>query len=437
MEGGRLAESLPASVRACLDRRKQLRECPPRELAAWAVAAHAATEAALQGWAHFDRQALAAAPGAAGPLAGIPVGVKDVIDVAGLPTRAGSRSRAGAAPAAGDAEAVRRLRAQGALICGKTATTEFAYLDPSPATNPFNAAHTPGGSSSGSAAVVGAGVVPLALGTQTAGSVCRPAAWCGTYAFKPSTGRTPRPGVEPFAPSFDTVGVFGLDLPLVVRAALAIVGDAAPSAGEDGEAGSGLSIAWLEDAYFTDISPDCKAQVNRALALLRAAGCRVRPVRTGLDFEHLRNVHRSVMQFEAHAHHGHLLDTQAGLLGANWRGALQAGAKVDAAQAAAALRELDAARRRIEAAVGEADLVLGSPVRTEAPAGIGSTGDAGLIIPWTYAGTPLAVLPTGLTPAGLPLAVMLAGRRGQDARAARDALAVSRILRDGALRIDA
>lgn len=403
----------------------------PGQLMAWAVDAHAETEAALRGWARFDAQARPEA--SVGPLAGVPVGVKDVIDVAGMATRAGSRSRDTAPPAERDAEVVARLRAQGAVICGKTATTEFAYLDPSMATNPFNPAHTPGGSSSGSAAVVGAGVVPLALGTQTAGSVCRPAAWCGTYAFKPSTGGTPGAGVEPFAPSFDTVGVFGLDLPQVTQAALAIIGEAGSV-----ECSARMpSIAWLEDDYFTDVSPDCRSQLDRALALLRAAGSPVRAVRTGLDFEDLRNVHRSVMQFEAHAHHGGLLQTQGERIGPHWRGALEAGARRDARDAAAALELLAQARARIEAAVGDADLVIGPPVRTVAPAGIGGTGDAGLIIPWTYAGTPMAVLPTGLSPAGMPLAVMLMGRRGRDRRAMADALTVSAALRDGGMMIDA
>lgn len=405
-------------------------ERAPGELLAWADKARTETEAVLHGWVTFDARAASAA---SGPLAGIPVGVKDVIDVAGMPTRAGSRSREAATPCARDAEVVARLRAQGALICGKTATTEFAYLDPCAATNPFHPAHTPGGSSSGSAAVVGAGVVPLALGTQTAGSVCRPAAWCGTYAFKPSTRRTPLAGVEPFAPSFDTVGVFGLDLALTLRAALTMIDEDAAV-----ERGTRLpSVVWLEDDYFTDLSPDCKAHLERALALLRAAGCSVRAVHTGLDFEHLRNVHRSVMQFEAYAHHGRLLDTHPERIGPHWKGALQAGSRLGAGQAAQALQTLAAARERIEAVVGDADLVLGSPVRTEAPAGIGSTGDAGLIIPWTYAGTPLTVLPTGLTAAGMPLALMLAGRRGQDRAAAQHALTVSAILRDGGMTIDA
>lgn len=425
-----MAERFPEHVQACLSRRRQMLALAPEELMAWAVAAQRQTEVALHGWVTFDAQA--STQNQTGPLAGIPIGVKDVIDVAGMPTRAGSRSRNGVGSAERDAEVVARLRSQGAIICGKTATTEFAYLDPCAATNPFNPAHTPGGSSSGSAAVVGAGVVPLALGTQTAGSVCRPAAWCGTYAFKPSTGRTPCAGVEPFAPSFDTVGVFGLDLLLVMRAALATIGESGTM-----ERGERLpEIAWLDDPYFTDISLECKAQLDRSLLLLSAAGCKVRRVRTGLDFEHLRNVHRSVMQFEAHAHHGALLDNDAERIGRHWKEALQAGAQLNASKAAGALEVLAAARTRIEAAVGDADLVIGSPVRSEAPAGIGSTGDAGLIIPWTYAGTPLAVLPTGLTASAMPLALMLAGRPGQDRQAMQHVLNVSAILRDGGMRID-
>jgi len=404
----------------------------PAELMPWTIAARTETDVVLRGWVVFDEQAAVAVGAENGLLAGIPIGVKDVIDVAGMPTRAGSRTRDDAAPVAHDAEVVARLRALGAVMCGKTATTEFAYLDPSAATNPFNSAYTPGGSSSGSAAVVGAGVVPVALGTQTAGSVCRPAAWCGTYAFKPSTGRTPRAGVEPFAPSFDTVGVFGLDLALTIQVALATIGEA----GAVGPTRRMPSIAWLKDAYFADISADCKKQLERALALLKAAGCRVRAVEVGLDFEHLRNVHRSVMQFEAYAHHGTLLGSHAERLGEHWKGALEAGARVTAGQASEALRTLAAARNRLQAAVGDSDLVLGSPVRTEALVGIRSTGDAGLIIPWTYSGTPLVVLPTGLSRTGMPLALMLAGRRGQDRRAAEDALAVSAVLREGGMEVD-
>lgn len=432
MADGQLASRYPEHVHTCLERRRQMLARARADLLTWTNRASQETEAVLQGWVRFYPEHTQEADAASGPLAGVPVGVKDVIDVAGMPTRAGSRTRDDTAPSTRDAEVVARLRGLGARICGKTATTEFAYLDPCAATNPFNPAHTPGGSSSGSAALVGAGVVPLALGTQTAGSVCRPAAWCGTYAFKPSTGRTPRAGVEPFAPSFDTVGVFGLDLPLVIQAALATIDEA-----RSVRCASRLpSVVWLKDAYFEDLSRDCRAQRDRALALLRVAGCRVRAIDTGLDYEYLRGVHRSVMQYEAFASHGSLLDTHAGHIGAHWKGLLQTGAGLSSADAVAALQTLAAARDRIETAVDEHDLVLIPPVRTAAPAGIGSTGDAGLIIPWTYAGNPLTVLPVGLSDAGLPLAVMLAGRRGSDHAAAQDALTVSTILHGGGMVID-
>lgn len=406
-------------------------ELEPDDLMSWAARAYSETESVLRGWASFDERADSNRNGG-GPLSGIPVGVKDVIDVAGMPTRAGSRAREEQLPVERDAEVVARLREKGALICGKTATTEFAYLDPSNATNPFNAAHTPGGSSSGSAAVVGAGVVPLALGTQTAGSVCRPAAWCGTYAFKPSTGSTPSAGVEPFAPSFDTVGVFGLDLVQVIHAARAIIGEDDPVQTSKRMP----SVVWLEDQYFTDVSPECLQHVERARALLAAAGCDIRPVRTGLDFAALRDVHRIVMQYEAYVHHGALLDTAADRIGPHWKGALELGSKRSVDEVTGAMTTLTEARSKMEAAIGEADLVLGPPVRTAAPEGINSTGDAGLIIPWTYAGVPITVLPTGLSTTGLPLAVMLTGRRGQDRKAMADSLAVSSILRGGGLRIE-
>ena len=144
------------------------------------------------------------------PLHGVPVAIKDVIDVAGWPTRAGSATRANAKAATIDAYVVTQLRAAGAIIVGKAHTTEFAYFDgPPPTRNPHNLLRTPGGSSAGPAAVVAAGMVPLSLGTQTAGSVSRPAAYCGIAAFKPSTRSWSSFGVVPFAPSFDTVGVFG------------------------------------------------------------------------------------------------------------------------------------------------------------------------------------------------------------------------------------
>ena len=144
-----------------------------------------------------------------GPLHGIPLGVKDIIDVAGLPTRCNCEALNYSPPAAADAEVVLSLKASGAIVIGKTHTTEFALFDPSPACNPHNTDHTPGGSSSGSGAAVASGTVPLALGTQTLASVNRPAAYCGISAFKPSTRSMSSFGVAPLAPSFDTIGFYG------------------------------------------------------------------------------------------------------------------------------------------------------------------------------------------------------------------------------------
>ena len=144
-----------------------------------------------------------------GPLHGIPVGIKDIIDVEGLPSRCGSKSRADALPATADAEIVLALKAQGAIILGKVHTTEFAFFDPSPARNPHNIGYTPGGSSAGSAAALAAGMAPLTVGTQTVASVNRPAAYCGVAAFKPSTRSLSTFGIAPLGPGWDTPGFYG------------------------------------------------------------------------------------------------------------------------------------------------------------------------------------------------------------------------------------
>src|SRR5881398_2304129 len=174
----------------------------------------AALEPRIQAWEWFDAsRAMAEAEERAGgilcdlPLFGIPVGVKDIIATRGIPTRMGSRIFANNMPTH-SAWVVRRLEALGGLVMGKTVTTEFAYRQPGKTRNPWNPAHTPGGSSSGSAAAVAAGFVPAAIGTQTLGSVIRPAAFCGVVGYKPSFGAISRTGIHPFAPTLDTVGVF-------------------------------------------------------------------------------------------------------------------------------------------------------------------------------------------------------------------------------------
>jgi aspartyl-tRNA(Asn)/glutamyl-tRNA(Gln) amidotransferase subunit A len=425
MEAGQLAEM---QFRSCLARRQRLLTSPQAEWARLAVEHQTGTEALLRAWASFDVPA-GLPPGA------IPLGVKDVIDARGFPTRAGSRSRNESAAADADAEVVRRLRARGIVPVGKTATTEFAYLDPAATTNPFSSAHTPGGSSSGSAAAVGAGVVPLALGTQTAGSVCRPAAFCGTYAFKPGTGATPPPGVVPFAPTFDTVGIFGLDPELVASASLAMLGmERAISP----QPRASLAIGVLEDEYYLDISEDCRAAFESACRALRDDGHNLVAVRLGWQFELLRQEHRCVMQHEAWSdHHALLEDEPAPLLGPHWRAALEAGRALDRRRVESARESLTRAKRVALEAIAGLDFVVMPPARSTAPAGIASTGDAGLIVPWTFIGSPLAVLPVGLSGVtGLPTAVMLAGHPGHDPAAILGLRQVADVLRARGLVID-
>lgn len=182
--------------------------------AAWVAARVIAQERRIGGWAWFDPEEAAAAlervprEGAQAPLRGVPFAVKDIIDVAGMPTRHGCGAYADAGPASMDAACVALLRQAGAAPVGKTVTAELAYAQPGPTRNPWNPGHTPGGSSSGSAAVVAAGVVPLALGTQTGGSIIRPAAYCGTVGFKASLGAISMAGVKPASESFDSLGWF-------------------------------------------------------------------------------------------------------------------------------------------------------------------------------------------------------------------------------------
>jgi len=453
MAGGPLARPAGRSHLAdCLARRQALLEADRDALLAHAREASAQTHETLQAWVELpDFDALEAAwqrrvreePAPCGLLAGVPLAVKDIIDLAGLPTRAGSRSRADAPPADRDAGVVQQLAKQGALPVGKTTTAEFAYLDPPPTTNPFNPAHTPGGSSSGSAAIVGAGVVPLALGTQTAGSVCRPAAFCGVYAFKPSTGRTAPDGVLPFAPSFDTVGVMGLNLEQVLVAGEILTGPpAALQAGADSQAdrkpAGGLRIVTIADGYYQAIAQDCQDQIARAREILLADGHAFDELTLGVDFAALRDAHRLMMHVEAHQSHPDILDVSPHLLGANWRSALVRGAGFSDSDYRQASDELAEARRTILGKLAGYDLVLVPPIYATAPASTGSTGDAGLIIPWTYVGSPLVVMPTGLSDEGLPLAIMFAGQPGNDrqtiawcravgARLAGQGLAIDRV----------
>ncbi|MET0568737.1 MAG: amidase, partial [Hyphomicrobiaceae bacterium] len=279
-----------------------------------------------------------------GPLHGIPVAVKDIIDAEGLPTRANSRSRADIRPATADAEVVLALKTQGAIVLGKVHTTEFAFFDPSPARNPHNLAHTPGGSSSGSAASVAAGMAPIAIGTQTVASVNRPAAYCGIAAFKPSSRSLPTFGITPLAPSYDTAGFYGWtvdDATLAFEAAapISMRGDAV----KVDEAP--LRVAIPEDAHLGDAIPDMKAAHLRIADGFAKAGHRVERVASPIPFTKLFELQRSTMLYETGGALKYLLDAPQGSVGEKLLGAIRDGLAIPLSRYLDERAEIDRLRR--------------------------------------------------------------------------------------------
>ncbi len=350
--------------------------------------------------------ALSDTPGGAGPLCGLTLGVKDIIDVAGLPTRNGSAACADAVPADRDATVVKRLRDAGVRIVGKTTTTEFAFTDPTPCRNPYDLTRSPGGSSSGSGAAVGAGVLDLALGTQTAGSLIRPAAYCGAVWYKPSAGLLPMDGVTPLARSFDTVGVIARDVTLARRAFDVLVPGGVPKNTGRPRAICGL---WNGDV---PVAPDWQWALDDAG---QAMGDLAHVIPSGLpaDVDRIVAAHRSIMCAEAFAAHQDLLRERGEMLQPKFRAGLEAGRDAQGDETEAR-RVLDDARHAFWGVMKDTDLILTLPVPEGAPRIDGTTGFQDWLTPWTVMGGPLICLPWGLDSLSRPRSVMLAAHPGQD-----------------------
>jgi Asp-tRNA(Asn)/Glu-tRNA(Gln) amidotransferase A subunit family amidase len=362
-------------------------------------------DAEIRAWVVVDR-AGARRPPVSGPIGGWTLGVKDVLDVAGLPTRAGSPTRAEVAPAAADAPAVAMLRAAGAVVLGKTATTEFATMDPAPTANPAALGHTPGGSSSGSAAAVAAGMADLAIGTQTAGSLCRPAAYCGIAAFKPTLGLVPTLGMVPLAPSFDTIGLMARE---AAHLAVALRCWGITSATEP----TAPVIGVVVPESHPDLDPAGAWAIERASARLSSLGARIVSVRLPFDTRRVVALHRRVMAAEAFAVHGALRGDER--VGPRFRELLGEGAALGVAEVTEARGLLRDIGRDCWEGFSDLHALLLPPAPGPAPEGLESTGPAHYQIPWTAFGGPLAALPGGCTTARLPLGIMLAARPGADA----------------------
>lgn len=378
-----------------------------------------AREGELHAWAHLDPEpALAQAreldrrpSRESGPLYGIPVGIKDIIDTADLPTVYGSPIYAGHRPGA-DADVVARLRAAGAVIIGKTVTTEFALFHPGPTTNPHDPSRTPGGSSSGSAAAVGAGTVPLALGTQTAGSVVRPASFCGVVGVKPTFGAIPTRGVKPASPTLDTVGVFARDAAGAAHV-LGVLGVPTGGPVRTGIAAADrVRVGIARTPEWDLVPPDTASRLEHAFSAL-GASLDVVDVDLPAPFTGLAEAQISVMRVEVThalaAERTHHYDGLSPIL----RDQLSMGDKAvwsyDAARA-----HIQKCRDLLPVAFASVDVLVAPSVLGEAPPLEKGTGDPLLCRAWTALGTPAVSVP-GLTgPSGLPLGIQVIAPPGRD-----------------------
>jgi len=378
----------------------------------------AAREPVLRAFTHHEpalvlRQAArvdaAVKAGARLPLAGLFLGVKDVLDTADQPSQYGSPIWAGHRPRS-DAACVALARRAGAIIAGKTVTTEFATRLPGPTTNPHNPGHTPGGSSSGSAAGVGAGVLHLAFGTQTAGSILRPAAYCGAVGFKPSHGRFHRAGMKVMSESLDTIGLMGASIADVALGMTAMTGfeHNLPKPGR-------APRLALVLAPGTAGTPGTAALMERVGDAARRAGATVTLVTLGAPFTDAVALHPHVMNMESAEALGWEMDHARAQLSPMLREKMEWGLTEPRARLAEGRAAFAAAQLAFNDAIAGFDAVLTPSAPDEAPAGTDHTGDPMFNTLWTLLHTPSVTVPVGQGAKGLPLGAQIVTRRGEDA----------------------
>jgi amidase len=374
----------------------------------------------IHAWAHIDpdrvlsrARAIDAADKTNLPLAGVPVGIKDLMDTFDQPTAYGSRLYESNQPAA-DAAIVARLRELGALVMGKTVTTEFACRHAGPTVNPHNFAHTPGGSSSGSAAAVADFQIPVGTGTQTAGSIIRPAAFCGLVGFKPTYGEFPRAGIKPCADSLDTVGLLARSVEDIAFMRSALI--PAPKA-ESTAANPAIQprIGLVRTDSWSHAEPAARACLEASAQRLRRAGANVTDVDVP-SWSELLEAQRIIMRFELARSFAHEALRHPESLSAELRDQIATGRGLTLnihheAQACA-----EGARIAADAVLAKYDFLLTLPAPGEAPKGLSFTGDPLFNRVWTLLYLPCITLPVGRGPQQLPLGIQLVGPRRQDER---------------------
>ena len=395
IEAGSL--SAEAVVQSCLDR-------------------IAEREPVVRAWAHLAGDEALAAARAASPgslMKGIPFGIKDIFDTADMPTGYGSPIYTGCRPSF-TASAATLPRAAGGVLLGKTVTTEFANRHPGPTANPHNSGHSPGGSSSGSAAAVADFMVPLAIGTQTGGSVIRPAAYCGVAGFKPSFNMFAPAGMHPNTETLDTIGIMARSVADIAlfRAAMMAIPYRKPAMPERAP-----RLALCRTPHWDSAKPDGKAALDEAARRLAAAGAEVVEAELPNACGNVSEIQNRHSFFEAPRNHAPERERhEAQLSPALRHGRIEGGQKLTLDEFRAAWREADRMRAAAQDWAGGFDAILTLPAPGQAPKTLASTGDAIFNGLWTVLHMPCLTLPAGDGPDGLPVGIQLVGKRHGDAR---------------------
>lgn len=396
------------------------RELSSQELVASCLERIEERDEAVMAWAHLDPGAALAQARAAdaaeptGPLHGVPVGLKDIIDVAGMPTGFNSPIYPGYVPRS-DAACAAMIRNAGGLILGKTVTTEFANRHPGPTRNPHDPSRTPGGSSSGSAAAVADRQVPLGIGTQTSGSIIRPAAFCGIVGYKPSFGEISRVGVKQQSGSLDTLGLCGRTVADVelLRAVLAGI-PYRPEAPH----GLRIRVALCRPPDWDTADASSRAAVEQAASDMEAEGAEIveMPLPEAL-FASWPDDHRRIANFEAARNFAHEKTRFREKLSRElYEGRIANGERCTIEDYVASQRKATAMRAWVDDAFDRFDAILTLAAAGEAPTGLALTGDARFNSLWTLLYTPCMSIPAGTGPNGMPLGVQLVCRRFDDER---------------------
>jgi len=380
------------ALRACLDRIREL-------------------DSSIHAWVQVSPQR----PTGRGKLSEIPFGVKDIIETRGLATEYGSpiyKGRIGTT----DAAIVHEMRKRGAVLVGKTRTTAFAYQTPPPTRNPHDLEHTPGGSSSGSAAAVAARMVPVAIGEQTRGSVLRPASFCGVTGFKPSYGLLSMDGVLPLAKSLDTLGFF-TNTSGDMMALWESLGHPVDGS-EDFDLGTPVPMPEVEPAMATAF--------QNTLARLRSLGAPIRSIDIAGMLAKLSDATITVMFYEGARFHQERYN-QYGARLADLADLVREGLKISVERYDETMRYIDSCKRRVAELFKVTPVILTPAAVGPAPLGLASTGDPRMNAPWTALGTPAISIPMAV-PSGLPLGLQLTAQHGQDARVLRTAVRLEKML---------